>query len=223
MEFKPWYPSDFRYALSNTISEKEVTEFLGKRGCAARFVYSALMLPTVLKYFLDMDQEINVERNMTQATLYGYRLYYFAPGNTPVIAPSSDPQAAVEGLLIFGLDEQQRNEIYELEAGLARLANVQVEICQKHSDGSTMRGVRAVDAGTFIWDGSREGLVPVGSAAWPLDDFLLAPFYEHIVRSQHKGWGDITLLLPRLFGRAQTRSVGTLESIQEELDMSHEH
>ena len=42
---------------------------------------------------------------MTQATLVGYRLYYFAHGSTPVIAPSSDPQAVMEGLLIFGLDE----------------------------------------------------------------------------------------------------------------------
>ena len=94
---------------------------------------------------------------MTQATLVGYRLYYFAHGSTPVIAPSSDPQAVMEGLLIFGLDEQQRNEIYELEAGLARLLNVQVEVCQKVGDGLAARSVRTVDSSTFVWDGSREG------------------------------------------------------------------
>ena len=62
--------------------------------------------------------------------------------------------------------------------------------------------------------GLGKGLAPIGSPGWSPDEFLLSPFYEQIVRSQCKGWGDISLILPRLSSRAQP--VGTLESIQEE-------
>lgn len=91
---------------------------------------------------------------------------------------------------------------------------MQVEVCQKVGDGLAMRSVRTVDTGALVWDGSREGLAPIGSPGWPLDEFLLSPFYEQIVRSQCKGWRDISLLLPRLSSRAHP--AGTLESIQEE-------
>lgn len=220
MEFKPWYPADFGHALNNILSEDEVTRLLQKPGCEPRFVYGILMLPTVLKYFIDVDQHVNIERSITQATLFGYRLYRFADASTPVIAPSSDPKAAVEGLLIFGLNELQRNAIHELEAGLTRLVNVQVEICQKESgEASGLQSVRAVDAGTFSWEDSKEGLVPIKSTTWSLDDFLVGPFYEQIAGSQHKGLMDISGLLPRQSSnrpRSYTRHTGGLESIQEE-------
>lgn len=74
MESKSLYPADFGHALSNTLSENEVITFLRKPGCSPRFVYGILMLPTVLKYFIDMDQRVDIEWNMTQATLFGYRL-----------------------------------------------------------------------------------------------------------------------------------------------------
>lgn len=220
MEFKPWYPADFGHALNNILSEDEVTRLLQKPGCEPRFVYGILMLPTALKYFIDVDQHVNIERGITQATLFGYRLYRFADASTPVIAPSSDPKAAVEGLLIFGLNEPQRNAIHELEAGLMRLVNVQVEICQKEpGEASGLQSVRTVDAGAFSWEDSKEGLIPVKSTAWPLGDFLVGPFYEQIAGSQHKGLMDISGLLPRRPSnrpRSYTRNTGGLERIQEE-------
>lgn len=38
MEPKPWYPKDFTQALSNTLSEEEVSQHLQKPGSAPRFV-----------------------------------------------------------------------------------------------------------------------------------------------------------------------------------------
>lgn len=153
MHFKPWYPTDYGYALNNILTGDETTKFLKRPGSSPRFVYGIPMLPTVLKYFTDMDQQISIERNMTQATLFGYQLYRFVDAGPPVIAPSSDPQAAVEGLLIFGLNEQPRNAVYELEAGLTEL--VSVEICQKVPEEQLLRSVHGVGAGAFCWRGSR--------------------------------------------------------------------
>lgn len=191
MEYKQWYPSDYTQALNNILTEDQTTTFLTQPDASPRFVYDTLMLPTVLKYFTDIPQATPISRNMTQATLFGYQLYRFSNPGTPVIAPSPNPQAAVEGLLIFGLNEQQRNAIYELEAGLMKLVSVQVDIQQRAMDERELCSVRAVEAGAFCWADERamEGLVPIKGAAWELDDFLTGSFYEHIARSQCKGMG----------------------------------
>ena len=222
MDYKPWYPSDYTQALNNILTEDQTTTLLTQPGISPRFVYDTLMLPTVLKYFTDMPQTTPITCNMTQATLFGYQLYRFSNPGTPVIAPSPDPQAAVEGLLIFGLNEQQRNAIYELEAGLMKLVSVQVDIQQRVTDEGGLCSVRAVEAGAFCWADERamEGLVPIEGVAWPLDDFLVGSFYEHIARSQCKGMG-VEGVLPRSPSvkrrpRSYTGQVETLECIEED-------
>jgi hypothetical protein len=187
MEIKSWYPTDYRLAMSNTFSEEEVDFFLQKRGCAPRFVYGALMLPTALKYYIDMDQSMEMALNMTQATLSGYQLYTFAKSSPPVIAPSSNPRASVEGMLVFNLNDAQRNAIYQFEAGLMDLVSVEVEICQR--DIRNMRSLRTVEpVGTFVWRGSVEGLMPLKGAAWQMDDFVGSSFYQNMQRSQRASW-----------------------------------
>jgi len=187
MEIKPWYPTDYRLAMSNTFSEDEVNVFLQKPGCAPRFVYGVLMLPTALKYYVDADQSMEIAQNMTQATLFGYQLYAFAESSPPVIAPSSNPQASVEGMLVFNLNEAQRNAIYQFEAGLMDLVSVEVEICQR--DTRNIRSLRTIEpAGTFVWRGAAEGLVPVRGQAWQIDDFLKSTFYHHMERAQRASW-----------------------------------
>ncbi|PWY87018.1 hypothetical protein BO94DRAFT_65091 [Aspergillus sclerotioniger CBS 115572] len=123
---------------------------------------------------------------MTPATLQGHKLYEIGPGSTPVMLPSSNPLDRVEGMLIFGLDADQRNAIYEKEGGLMELVNVQVDITQ--IDGLLLEHVilsrRVVDAGAFVWVGCRDYLIPMDKSAWPVDGFLDSQFYENICLSR---------------------------------------
>lgn len=118
MDFKPWYPQDFIRTLSNTLTEKKVSQWLKKPGSSPRFVYGVLMLPAVLKYYIDEDAAVQIEQSMTQATLFGYKLYQLAESSPPAIAQSSDLGATVDGILVFNLTDRQRNSIYELEGGV---------------------------------------------------------------------------------------------------------
>jgi hypothetical protein len=97
METHPWYSADYRFAMSNTFTEEEVDSFLKTPGCFPRFVYGVLMLPTALKYHINMDQSIDIARNMTQATLFGYQLYTISKAGVPVVVPSSNRRASVDG------------------------------------------------------------------------------------------------------------------------------
>jgi Gamma-glutamyl cyclotransferase, AIG2-like len=181
-------PRDYELAKNNMLSEEEVDGFLQKPGSSTRFVYGALMLPTVLKYYIHMDQSMDITKNMTQATLFGYKLYCLTESGSsprlPVIAPSSDPTASVEGMLIFDLNEDQRNAIYDFEAGLMELASVNVEICQRNSEN--LRSLRIIEpVGAFVWQGPKEGLIPTQTHTWDISNLINTSFYDNIVRSQN--------------------------------------
>ncbi|KAB8260800.1 hypothetical protein BDV32DRAFT_158675 [Aspergillus pseudonomiae] len=192
MECKPWYPADFNQALLNTFTEEALAELLKRPNCAPRFVYGVLMLPTVLKYFIGENPTTDITKRMTRACVSGYMLHQISPRSPPVVVQTSNPRDTVQGMLLLGLDMDQRNLIYDLEGGLMNLVDVRAQIRLKDSSlpCHDICSDRMIDAGMFAWYGSREGLIPVKSTAWPLDEFLKEKFYENIVNSQHRNMLD---------------------------------
>lgn len=185
MRNKAWYPEDYLSILHNTLTSEEITHHLQTPHTESRFLYGALMVPTVLKYFLHADQTFPISPRMTPAKLAGYRLYQFSTTSTPVIVP--DSTSMIEGILVLGLDEAQRNAIHEVEAGLTQLAWVEVQITERQYFGEhEYRCIRLVDTGTFVWKGSSSGLFPSPGVSWCLDGFLMGSFYRHIVQSQQR-------------------------------------
>lgn len=189
----PSFPQDFKQALANILTDREVDNFLKKPDSSPRFVYGVLMLPTILKYHIDLDQGVKIQKFMTQATLHGYQLHHYAEEGTPVIVESTNPEAKVTGMLVFGLNSEQRNAIHEFESGLLRLASVQVQICQKsHQDGR--HSIRTIDAGSFEWDPTwcsvmdspDFGLQLIECSMWDVEPFLESPLCKHMVQSQNR-------------------------------------
>ncbi|KAE8348508.1 hypothetical protein BDV28DRAFT_88490 [Aspergillus coremiiformis] len=196
MECKPWYPADYKQALHNTVTAERLMELLKKPNCAPRFVYGVLMLPTVLKYIIE-DQAVDITKSMTRACISGYKLHQISPRSPPVAVRTSNPYDTVQGMLVFGLDVNQRNLIYDFEGGLMNLVDARVQIWLKDSlPGHDIRSGQMIDAGMFAWLDSKEGLTPVEGTAWPLDGFLKETFYENIVKSQRRiildTWGRLS-------------------------------
>ena len=150
------------------------------------------MLPTVLKYFIRENPATDITKRMIRACISGYMLYQISQKSPPVVVKTSNPHDTVQGMLVLGLDVDQRNLIYEFEGGLMNLVDVRAQICLKDSTlpYHDVCSGRMVDAGMFAWHGSKEGLMPVESTAWPLDWFLREKFYENIVNSQHRNMLD---------------------------------
>ncbi|KAL3467721.1 hypothetical protein BJX64DRAFT_247274 [Aspergillus heterothallicus] len=188
MQWKEGYPLDFKEVLK-TPSEAHVARILSKSNQTPRFIYGAMMLPTVLKYFLSLPQHARID--MVPATLKGFKLYKMAERGLPTIVRSKDETSEVEGMLIFGLDHEQRNITFEVEdiGGLTKFEHVQVQIYQKDDIGHyQVTDTRIVDAGTFIWDAlsDTQTLTSVDAAFWDLEDFVAGQFYEHIVQNQNR-------------------------------------
>ncbi|KAE8371466.1 hypothetical protein BDV26DRAFT_276064 [Aspergillus bertholletiae] len=150
------------------------------------------MLPTVLKYFIGENPATDITKRMTRACVSGYMLYQISPNSPPVVVQTSNPHDTVHGMLVLGLDVDQRNLIYDLEGGLMNLVDAKVQIRLRDSSlpCHDICSGRKIDAGMFAWHGSKEGLIPLESTAWPLDCFLKEKFYENIVNSQRRNMLD---------------------------------
>lgn len=192
MAFSPNSPRDFKQAFANTLTDHEVDNFLSQPDSSPSFVYGVLMLPTILKYHVDIDQKVRIQKSMTKATLYGYQLCQYAEEGLPVIVQSDNHQHKVEGILVFGLNREQRNAIHELESGLQKLTSVQVQICQRRVSDNK-HSMRMIDAGAFEWNpvrstlaGKHCGLKLTDRSMWDVEPFLQSPLCRQMVQSQDR-------------------------------------
>lgn len=178
MESKSSYPADYRRALENVFTTKEIDKSITRPGLSTPvFVFGFLKLPTVLKNIIDAGSDFDVVNKMVQASALDHRLYQIFETDIPTIQPTSELGQSVDGFLVFGLSAEQRGMLYEFETGLTKLETVQVEICQR--DG----GLRTLDAAAFVWADDPRGLVVSPSRSWKIDEFLKTHFYAEMVRS----------------------------------------
>lgn len=90
-------------------------------------------------------------------------------------------------MLVFNLGDSERNDISELEIGLKHLEAVRVEIECK----ARKKPQRFVDAGTFVWSGSVDGLIRMYSASWDPTSFFNSSFYRNIRQSVNRSAKDV--------------------------------
>ncbi|KAJ5468949.1 hypothetical protein N7475_006701 [Penicillium sp. IBT 31633x] len=174
------FPEDLKQALNNTFTDNEVDKLLAQPGTAPRFVAGLLMLPTVLKYYLEIDQEDDISKHMTQAILHGHRLYEGANGSPPVLYESA-PEHMVFGMVIFGLTQEQRNAIHKFEVNTQQhLASVQVEV---YTIEYTRR---TIEVGIFRSDPakSKSGLKAIENCMWDPMPFIDGQSYQAILEAQ---------------------------------------
>lgn len=178
MESKSSYPADYRRALENVFTTKEIDNSLKSPGSSTPvFLFGFLKLPSVLRNIIDAGSDFDVVNKMVQASALDHRLYEIEGTDIPTIQPTSELGQSVDGFLVFGLSSEQRGKIYQFETGLARLDTVRVEICQR--DG----GLRTLDAAAFVWADDPYGLIVSPSRSWKIDVFLKTHLYAQMVRS----------------------------------------
>lgn len=190
MRCKPGYPEDFNDAIKRSpLIGDDLKELIKGSDKPPIFVYGHLMVPRVLKYFANMRETEKVD--MIYATLPLYKLYHFSENEEaglPTIKESSSPSDVVEGMLVFGLTSEQRNVVKENELGRLEqmvFAAVQVQVSQMDKVSFyDVKCEKSVDAGTFVWNSKENGLTPMDSSFWPIDDFLKHRLYEGIVEYQ---------------------------------------
>lgn len=172
------YPKEYLRALNNILTSENLAELLKK--CPPLFLFDALKLPSVLKYVIDVEPDFPIVANMTQATLLAHELYLIEGTDIPVVTPTLENDRTVDGVVVFGLEPEQRGWIHDFEHGsCTKLAMVQVEICL--DDGTLC----TLDAGAFVWAGNeKDGLAKSEYKSWEIDTFLHTKLYKTMTRDR---------------------------------------
>ncbi|KAL5336361.1 hypothetical protein BJX70DRAFT_400649 [Aspergillus crustosus] len=196
MQWKPTHPRDFIDACRRKLSEEELNNLIESSKYPPLFVYGHCMIPTVCKYFADIPQFANMD--MIFATLGGFKLYHFyhkeGLPSLPAIRHSRSQYDHVEGMLIFGLTKEQRSMVFEIEGPRSEqthLVDIHVRVSLLDTCSSVQyTSQRLVNAKTFVWmktdRWSLQGLDPMETSCWPIDEFLESLLYANIVRDQNR-------------------------------------
>ncbi|KAJ5120683.1 uncharacterized protein N7515_010071 [Penicillium bovifimosum] len=184
MESNSSLPDDFTQALTNTLTEKEIDDLLDQHGTSPCFVTGQLMLPTALKYYLNIDQNVNISKRMVQATLFGHKLFVRDDEHAPILCQSSAVNQAI-GMLVFGLTNDQQKALYDFERGTQQLSSVQVQINQREQD-TDVNVKRMIQANVLTSDAatSEGSLNELVTPMWNPSDFIRSQRYGHMVSSQ---------------------------------------
>jgi gamma-glutamylcyclotransferase (GGCT)/AIG2-like uncharacterized protein YtfP len=151
MEPESMYPGSFRLALSNKIHSKDVPLHLQGLYLPI-FVYGSLMLPSVINSVLRLNDETAIAKRMIPAKLRKHKRYSVKFADYPAIIPTGNVDDSVDGMLVFGLDKEERDRLDKFESGLYRLRKVGVELILSDGEAGT------VEAETYVWGGDDERL-----------------------------------------------------------------
>ena len=178
---RPPLPPSYRSALENRLTRSKLASL--QSAGKPLFVYGSLMLPSqVARVLGNGSLTPTIAARMTPATLsYHERLaVHGCPFPAVVASVSADPAVRpkrVEGLLLCGLSERQRNMIDYYEGGLyvSVPASVEIEVVEEDSAGNAVESQREmimVDAVVYIWKGTRAELVEATEREWELQGWL---------------------------------------------------
>lgn len=111
---------------------------------------------------VDVDSII---KNLTPAVLSGHQRYAIKWADFPAVLRSDQPNDAVEGMLMFGLNQMEKEHLHAYESGLytVEVAFVRIELF----DGRIVN----LDADVYIWNGTRDDLVEVEERVWSVERF----------------------------------------------------
>ncbi len=162
MESKSIYPESFRVALEQKADSKKFDELFGSSDYLPVFVYGSLILPSVIDRVTQQDDVKKMVVRMLPARLEKHQRYSVEVADYPAILPTKNAKQVVDGMLVFGLNSEERGCLDRLESNLYTLEKVQVHAAL--SDGES----RLVDAEVYTWGGDRDELEENEDKPWSI-------------------------------------------------------
>lgn len=166
-------PEAFKMAQRNRISYADLRVFL-KKSPMNVFVYGSLQLPHEIalclnkgKVFHD-DEDIGFAMRMTPATLPNHRVYAVKDRIFPAILDDGTEDDVVDGMVILGLDQAERQLFDRREGGWYSREERRVYIRMESGDE------QVIHAHVYIWAHGAEHLIDRDEKRWSLKEYMQA-------------------------------------------------
>ncbi|KAI9698805.1 MAG: hypothetical protein M1836_003915 [Candelina mexicana] len=169
MADKTGLPQAYTTVLSNRFTSEQVDAFISSSGKPI-FVYGSLMFPSIIGNVTQTRENV-IANAMTRAVLLGHQRYAVIGADFPAIMASEDSTHSVEGILVFGLNNEQHARLDVFESGLYTKETVRLEVALKEG------GTRIIDGHVYIWGGDRDELHEVEESLWTVDSFIQSSSY----------------------------------------------
>lgn len=162
-------PRTYLYALGNRFTSEQVDAF-ATSPIRPSFFYGSLMFPKCISDIMHRADVDSIVRHLTPATLPHYRRHAIKWADFPAIIPSDQPNDAVDGVLMFGLDRAEKSRLHAYEGRLytVELAEVEIELADESS--------LTLAADVYVWKGLRDELLEMEDTLWSVEGFLQSRF-----------------------------------------------
>ncbi|KAK4213180.1 hypothetical protein QBC37DRAFT_423488 [Rhypophila decipiens] len=213
-------PSGLVDALRNRLSEAYLTSTLKAAQSSPKpnetlpiFVFGAFVFPAVVWSVIRDLQLWKVACCMTPARIKGYKKCAVRHGTFPAAFPSAEPDAEIQGMVIFGMDSRTRrkrlerfqNAMYDLHRGMAEIVSAEGTVV-KH------------EVVLYVWNGPSSKLVIPGEGQgdggkWSASRMMRDPWARGIIeRSGEK--------IPECCGWEEAHGTleGKLEDLSQKMD-----
>jgi len=173
-EAAPKYPETYHLALDNRFSNGYVHASIEVDETPV-FFYDSLMFPWVAAMVLQEPDVKKVAWMMTPGTLYKHVRYCVKYGNFPAVLSTGQPEDAVQGMVVFGLNEDQVAllDSYEkpTEGSIVSYQKEirEVEIVLQNEEK------KIVEANVYLWAGQWNLLHLPEDKQWTVDGYLAGP------------------------------------------------
>lgn len=164
-------PEAFKIAQRNRITYSDLRDFL-KKSPMNVFVYGSLQLPHEIalclnkgKVFHD-DEDVAFALRMTPATLPHHRVYAIKDRIFPAILDDGTEDDVADGMVMFGLDETERQRFDRRQGGWYSREERRVYIRMASGDE------QVIHAHVYIWARGPEYLINRDEKQWSLEEFM---------------------------------------------------
>lgn len=164
-------PEAFKIAQRNRITYAEL-KYMLKKSTMNFFVYGSLQLPREIALCLNKDkvihddEDVSFAMRMTPATLPYHRVYAIKDRIFPAILDDGTEHDVVDGMLLFGLDEAERQRFDRREGGWYSREERSVYIRMASGDEQVIR------AYVYIWAHGSEHLINRDEKIWSLEEYM---------------------------------------------------
>ncbi|KAM7189339.1 hypothetical protein V8F33_010118 [Rhypophila sp. PSN 637] len=180
-------PSSLVDALRNRFSESYLTSTLKAAQSSPEpnstlpiFVLGAFIFPAVVWSVIRDLQLGKVACCITPARIKGYKKCAVRHGTFPAAFPSAEPDAEIQGMVIFGMDSRRRKRLERFQNGMYDLQRGMVEIVS--AEGTVVKH----EVVLYVWNGPSSKLVipgegEGGGGKWSASRMMRDPWARGII------------------------------------------
>jgi cation transport regulator ChaC len=164
-------PEAYKIALSNRLTWSELETYLTNTPMVI-FAYGSLQLPHELALCLNEDkayrddEDVGYALRMTPGKLTHHRVYAIRDRIFPGVLDDGTEDDVVDGMVIFGLVEAERQRLDRREGGWYSREERQIAIRMASGDEEN------IEANVYIWAAGSENLISPNEKKWSLHGFI---------------------------------------------------